>query len=194
MDGHPNPKNKKWQGQLYSETRYAVIEWLERELPHITGDVLNISAGNWEVPKKLLTNPGLKSYKTFDQKRYGDTKNTVDFVGNVHEMPSDWTNKWDCIINNQAMECYENPFKAMDEMHRILKPGGVLLIDAPYNYRWFGQGSWTDEKQNRKDVKDYWRITRQGWELLTKKFKDRRIERSGPNKYDPYTYMVKAIK
>lgn len=194
MDGAPNPKTKKWKGQDYSETRFAVIEWLERELPHITGDVLNVSAGNWPVPKQLLTNPGLKSYKTFDQKIYGSTQNNVDFFGDVHNMPSGWTNKWDCVICNQAIECYENPFKAIEEMHRILKKGGVLLIDAPFNYRWFGSGSWDDAKQNRKDVKDYWRITRQGWELLLSKFASNKIERSGPNKYDPYTYMVKAVK
>lgn len=194
MDGSPIPKSKKWRGQLYSETRYAVIQWLERELPLITGDVLNVSAGNWDVPKKLLTNPGLKSYKTFDMKFYGSTKNAVDFVGDVHNMPADWTNKWDCVINNQAIECYENPFKAMDELYRILKSGGVLLIDAPFNYRWFGKGSWTDEKQNKKDVRDYWRITRNGWELLTKKFRETKIERSDPNEWDPYCYMIKCIK
>jgi len=194
MDGAPNPKSKKWKGNTYSETRFAVIQWLERELPNIKGDVIIVSAGNWEVPKQLLTNTGIKSVKTFDRKVYGNTKNAVDFQGDVHDMPKEWTNKWDCVINNQSIECYENPFKAIDEMHRILKPGGVLLIDAPFNYRWFGMGSWEDPKQNEKVVKDYWRITRDGWELLTKKFKNVRIERSGPNKHDPYTYMIKGFK
>ena len=54
MDGHPNKKNKKYNGQMYSETRFAVIKWLEKELPLITGDVINISAGNWDVPKNFL--------------------------------------------------------------------------------------------------------------------------------------------
>jgi hypothetical protein len=53
MDGHPNPKTKKWKGNLYSETRHAVIEWLSKELPEITGDVLNVAAGNWPIPKRL---------------------------------------------------------------------------------------------------------------------------------------------
>jgi SAM-dependent methyltransferase len=198
MDGSPAPKSKKWRGNAYSETRFAVAEWLERELPSITGDVIIVSAGNWPVPKQLLTNPGIKSVKTFDRKIYGDSKNVVDFTGDVHSMPDEWNNKWDCVINNQSIECYEDPFKAMSEMYRILKPKGVLLIDAPFNYRWFGKGSWTDPKQNIKEVQDYWRITRNGWELLTKKAgfdpTKVRIERSGPDKHDPYCYMVKAIK
>lgn len=194
MDGNPVPKSKKWGGQLYSETRFAVIQWLEKELPLITGDVLIVSAGNWPVPKQLLKNPGVKSIKTFDQKSYGATKNNVDFAGDVHQMPADWTNKWDCLVNNQSIECYENPFKAMDEMYRVLKPGGCLLIDAPYNYRWFGTGSWDDPKQNAQGVQDYWRISRNGWELLTKKFKNVNIQHSGPNKWDPFCYMIKAVK
>jgi ubiquinone/menaquinone biosynthesis C-methylase UbiE len=109
-------------------------------------------------------------------------------------MPKEWTNKWDCLINDQALECYENPFVAMSEMYRILKPGGVLLLDVPFAYRWFGKGSWYDEKQNKKEVKDYWRFTRDGLELLTKAFKSVKIDRSGPHKYDPYCYMLKAIK
>lgn len=194
MDGNPNPKTKKWRNSIFSETRYAVAKWLERELPQVTGDVLIVSAGNWPVPKQLLTNTGVKSIKTFDKKFYGTSKNSVDFHGDVHDMPKEWSSKWDCLINNQSIECYENPLKAVSEMHRVLKPGGVLLIDAPFNYRWFGKGSWTDPKQNKKDVQDYWRITRNGWELLTKDFKDVRIEDSGPNKWDPYCYMIKAIK
>lgn len=188
MDGYPNKKSKVYQGQAVSETRYAVIQWLERELPKLTGDVLIVSAGNWDVPKKLLKNAKVK---TMDKATYGGSGNNVDFVGDVHTLPADWTNKWDAVISNQAMECYENPFKAMDELYRILKPNGVLLIDCPFNYRWFGGDSWEKPK---KDVKDYWRITEDGWRLLIKNFKSTQIEHSGPNKYDPFTYMVKAVK
>jgi SAM-dependent methyltransferase len=194
MDGSPNPKSKKWRGKDYSETRFAVIKWLERELPLITGNVMIVSAGNWEVPKLLLTNSGIESIKTFDKDIYGMSVNNVDFVGDVHSMPKEWNDKWDCVINNQAIECYENPFLAINEIYRILKPGGVLLIDAPFAYRFFGQGSWDDPKQNAKNVKDYWRITENGWQLLTKQFKNVKIENSGPNKWDPYCYMIKANK
>jgi len=194
MDGHPIKKKYKWRGQIYSETRYAVIKWLERELPKVTGDVLNVASGNWDVPKKLLTNPKLGKYTTFDQKWYGDSKNKVDVRGDIHNAPKDWTNKWDCVICNQAIECFENPFKAMDEFYRILKPKGVLYIDAPFNYRFFGEGTFPGAKPKKQPVKDYWRISEDGWRLLTKKFSSVKIERSGPNKWDPYTYMVTAVK
>lgn len=194
MDGHPIKKNKKWRGQLYSETRYAVIKWLERELPNVTGCVLNVAAGGWPVPKQLLTNPKMTKYMTFDQKHYGDGKNPVDHYGDIHNMPEHWTNFWDCVICNQAMECFSDPFKAMGELHRVLRPGGLLFVDSPFNYRFFGEGTFPGKKPKKHRVHDYWRITRDGWELLTKDFSKVTIEHSGPNDWDPYTYMVKATK
>lgn len=190
MDGAPNPKNKKYNGVLYSETRYAVIKWLEKELPNLAGSVINIGAGNWKLPKKLLTSKVTK-YKTFDKEKYGSSKNNVDIYGDVQNMPSEWTKKWDNILCIEVIECVPNPFKAMDEMYRILKPQGTLILTCPFNYRWFGVGSWENPKQG---AKDYFRITEDGWKLLTQQFSKVVIENSGPNVYDPYCYMIKAIK
>ncbi|MFA5023388.1 MAG: methyltransferase domain-containing protein [Patescibacteria group bacterium] len=193
MDGFPKKKNKEYAGKLYSETRFYLIQWLEQEIPKVSGDIINISAGGWDVPYSLLNKSKIKSYITFDKPLYGDSKNKVNIFGDVHAMPKDWNDKWDCIINNQAIECYENPFKAMDEMYRILKPGGILLIDAPYNYRFFGDGTGLPKRQN--PVKDYWRITRDGWQLLTKQFSSSNIKGfGGSGEEDRFVYCIKAIK
>lgn len=194
MDGHPVLKNCKWRGQIYSETRYAVIKWLEIELPKITGDILNVAAGEWPVPKQLLTNPGLGKYVTFDKKVYGDSKNNVDVYGDVHNMPKNWSGMWDCVICNQSLQSFKNPFVVVNEMHRILKKGGVLILDVNFNYRFFGEGTFPGEKPKKHRVFDYWRFTRDGLELLTENFSSVDIKASGPNVWDPYTYMVKAIK
>lgn len=193
MDGHPNKKTKTWHGNQYSDTRHYVILWLEKQLPLIGGDVINISSGNWEVPKKLLDFTKVKKYVTFDKKLYGDSKNNADVFGDVHCMPLEWDNKWDCVINNQALECYENPFVAFEEMYRILKPGGILLLDTPFNYRFFGKGTGLPEKKN--PVKDYWRITRDGLELLAKKFSNVSIKGfGGTGEHDRFTYCMRAVK
>jgi SAM-dependent methyltransferase len=193
MDGNPKPKTKSYRGQICSETRYHVCIWLEKELPKISGKVINISAGGWLIPKQLLNFTKITEYKTLDRKLYGDRKNVADIYEDVHNLPANWNDKWDCIINNQAIECYENPFKAMSEMYRILKPGGILLIDAPFNYRFFGSGTGVTESKN--PVKDYWRITRDGWEVLTKQFSKVEIKSfGGTGEHDRFVYCIKAVK
>jgi len=194
MDGFPIQKTKYYKGRLYSETRFYVIKWLEQELPLISGAVLNVSAGGWEIPKLLLDKNKIIKYITYDIKVYGDGINKVDVIGDVHSMPTEWTDSWDCIINNQAMECYNNPFKAMSEMYRVLKPGGKLIIDSPFNYVWFGKGSNPESLKKKNPVKDYWRITKDGWELLTKDFSKVEIKEFGGTENSRFVYCIKAVK
>lgn len=195
MDGNPKPKTKTWRGRVFSDTRHAVVTWLEKELPLLSGDFIDIGAGNWGIPEKLTDKNKVKSFKKFDQKVYAGTQNNVDFYGDIENMPKDWTNKWDVALCIEVIECIPDPFKAVKEMHRILKPGGVLLLSCPYNYRAFGTGTWTDPKQNEKGVNDYWRITKQGLELLAKQFSSVSVVGfGGTGNHDRFGHCMKAIK
>ena len=185
MDGAPKPKTKKYKGNLYSETRYAVIKEMEKELPLLKGDVLEIGAGNWDMPKTLLT--GVSKHWRTDQKHYGGHKNKVDQYIDVHNMPSEWDNKWDAVIALECFECFYDPKKAITEIHRVLKKGGKAIISSPFNYVWFGS--------KEKNVKDYWRITQDGWELLMKNFNIidiRGLGGSGPK--DRFGYFIVGVK
>lgn len=190
MDGHPKPKTKKYKNELYSDTRYAVIKWLEKELPLLHGTVLEIGAGNWKTPRQLLNSKNTE-YTSLDKKVYGGTKNIVDVIGDVQALSAEWTNKWDNIICVEVLECVPNINLAMSEIFRVLKPGGTVFISCPFAYRWFGVGSWKDPKQG---APDYWRPTYDGWKWLTQKFESVEILNSGPNAWDPYGYMIKAKK
>lgn len=192
MDGHPNPKKCKYQGEIYSETRYSIIKWLEKELPKLNGSVLNVGAGNWQIPKQLLNMSQISNYTTFDKKWYGKSKNKVDVYGDIQDMPKDWANKWDNIICLEVLECISNPFKAFDEMFRVLKPGGVLLLSCPFNYRAFGDGTWEKPKPG---IVDYWRITKQGLELLAQKFSKVRVDGfGGSGNHDRFGHCMYAVK
>ena len=191
MDGNPNPKNRTWGGQQYSETRFAIIKWLEKELPLLKGSVIDIGAGGWNVPKALL-NKKITTYTSFDQKVYGSSKNKVDIYGDIQKMDQSWNNKWNNALCLEVIECVPNPFAAFDEMYRILKPGGVLLLSAPYNYRAFHRGAWKDPNQG---APDYWRITKMGLELLAKKFsKVDVVGFGGTGDHDRFGHCLKAIK
>lgn len=195
MDGWPVPKVKRWKGELVSDNRFHVNTWLEHELLLLAGSVINLGAGGSQVPKKLLNHSKVTKYLTFDRKMYGDSKNSVDVYGSIMDMPADWTGKWDNAICVEVFECLELPHKAVEEIYRILRPGGIILITAPFNVGWFGYGSTPDSLKKKNHVKDYWRISRDGWELLMKGFSSVKIEGFGGNgEYDRFNYCVKAIK
>ena len=135
----------------------------------------------------------ITKYTTFDKKKYGDSVNPVQVFGDVSDM-SFSDGEFDAVINNQSIECYPNPFIAVSEMHRVLKKGGVLLIDMPFNHNWFGYGSTPESCSKKNKVYDYWRITPQGLELLLKDFDKVELKISGPNNWEPYCIMAKAVK
>ena len=66
--------------------------------------------------------------------------------------------KFDLIVCTDVLEHVINPFDAIDEIHRILKPGGILLLSSPLNFRIHGP------------LPDCWRFTEHGWKQLVKKF------------------------
>src|SRR5437660_3067723 len=54
----------------------------------------------------------------------------VDIVGDIHALPIA-NDAFDCIFCTGTLEHVRNPWKAVHELHRILRPGGVIHIDVP---------------------------------------------------------------
>lgn len=83
-----------------------------------------------------------------------------DIVGDIHNLPfSD--NSVDAIICIAVLEHVESPFKAMDEIYRVLKPGGYCFIYVPFLYYYHAELGYYG---------DYWRFTEEALALLTKGF------------------------
>lgn len=81
----------------------------------------------------------------------------VDIAGDIHALPIP-TDSFDCVFCTGTLEHVRDPAKAVHELLRILKPGGIIHIDVP-----FIQGY-------HPDPVDYWRFTREGLRLLCKPF------------------------
>jgi carbamoyltransferase len=83
----------------------------------------------------------------------------VDVVGDIHALPIPDAS-FDCVFCTGTLEHIRNPFVAVQELHRILKPGGLIHIDVP-----FMQGY-------HPDPTDYWRFTLDGLRLLCEPFQE----------------------
>jgi SAM-dependent methyltransferase len=104
----------------------------------------------------------------------------VDRIENLHNLtfPNDYAGT---VITMETMEHVENPFKALDEIYRILKPGGFLLLSSHMHFPIHNYPS------------DYWRFTPAGFYVLLNKFPVRKVFSQGIRVF-PHTILGVAIK
>ena len=72
-----------------------------------------------------------------------------DIVGDIHDLPFEDNSK-EAILCLAVLEHVHNPIKAMEELYRVLKPGGKLLIYVPFLYYYHAHEGYYG---------DYWRFT-----------------------------------
>lgn len=83
----------------------------------------------------------------------------VDVVGDIHRLPLA-DNSFDCVICTGTLEHVANPWQAVSELCRVLKPGGLVHIDVPFMQAYHA------------DPTDYWRFTLDGLRLLCREFEE----------------------
>lgn len=101
---------------------------------------------------KRLSMQSHVQYKTTD---YTDAYHP-DFVEDIHAL-SFADNSIDSIICIATLEHVYHPIKAAEEIVRVLKPGGMGFIYAPFVYRYHA---------HKSDYRDYYRYTKDGWGYL----------------------------
>ena len=114
--------------------------WISAALPHIQGSqVLEISFGTGYLMTQLAAcyeAYGLEYNQTFlsmlkdKLTRQGLTAHTCG--GDVLDLPFE-DGFFDSIINTMAFTAYPDGIRAMSEIHRVLKPGGrLIMVDIGY--------------------------------------------------------------
>jgi SAM-dependent methyltransferase len=84
---------------------------------------------------------------------------SVDVVGDARRMPfSDAS--MDVVLITQVLEHIPEPVAVIAEIHRILKPGGTLLLSVPSIFPQHGSPG------------DYWRYMPQGLQFILRDFKN----------------------
>lgn len=117
--------------------------------PVLKGKVLDIGSGRFNRYQALCTNA--EKFTTLDP----DSTWKPDIVGSAENMPIE-SNSFDGILCTQVLEHIAHPEKAVREMYRVLKPGGILLLTAP------------QMNELHEIPHDYFRYTNFGLETLMK--------------------------
>lgn len=111
------------------------------------GIVLDVGAGN--SPYRGLI--PCKKYLSLDINK----NHKPDIVSDVQKI--EWESEYfDTVIATETLEHVCNPQKAINEIHRILKPNGVCIVSVPFSYRY------------HPNPKDYYRFT---WDSLKRLFR-----------------------
>jgi SAM-dependent methyltransferase len=84
-----------------------------------------------------------------------------DIVGDIHNIPLP-NESIDAIFCLAVLEHVENPLRAMEEMGRVLREGGKMLIYVPFLYYYHAEEGYYG---------DYWRFTHDTLVLFGKPYK-----------------------
>jgi SAM-dependent methyltransferase len=125
--------------------RLQLERWIWDHRLALVGRILDIGV---EIPRRWIG----EGYKTFGF-------SGCDISGDLLAMPFK-DESFDSIILTEVLEHCTNPFTAIAEVWRVLKPAGLLLVTAPFVWPWHGT----------IEYDDYWRFTAQAWRLLLKDF------------------------
>jgi SAM-dependent methyltransferase len=90
----------------------------------------------------------------------------VDRIEDVHRLKIK-SNSIGTILIFDTLEHVENVYRAMEEVYRVLKPGGMVILSSVMNFPLHDYPS------------DYWRFTPKAFELLLKRFDVHEVEFDG---------------
>lgn len=91
-----------------------------------------------------------------------------DLIGDIHELPFE-NNSVDAFICLAVLEHVQNPIKAMEEMYRVLRPGGKIIIYVPFLFYYHNH-------EGNHEYGDYWRFTKDTLQLFAKPFSSYEIQ------------------
>jgi SAM-dependent methyltransferase len=86
-----------------------------------------------------------------------DKSEYIDYNYDIHDLKFA-DDKFDVVVCNAVLEHVANPIKAISELTRVLKKGGLIWVEVPFNQHFHPSPT------------DYWRVTLPGLKLWLKDF------------------------
>lgn len=137
--------------------REAVVNYVKWAIENFPFEepILDTCAG-WEPNYYQPLFPG-KKYIKQDIQDFDPP--CIDIVCDICDMKPIPDESIGLVLNLESLEHISNPQKAIDEIYRVLKPEGLLILTTVMHFK------------IHRAPKDYWRFTPDGLELLLSKFK-----------------------
>jgi SAM-dependent methyltransferase len=137
--------------------REAVIEYVQWAIEHFQYEepILDTCAG-WEPNYYQPLFPGRRYIKQ-DMQDFDPP--CIDILCDILDMKPVSDNSIGLVLNLESLEHISYPQKAIDEIHRVLRLDGLLILTTVMHFK------------IHPAPKDYWRFTPEGLELLLRRFK-----------------------
>ena len=146
MSSSLNPRH--WLRRMFPTSRRLLVEHSLRALTlSYYNNVLIIGAGH--DPYRSMF-PVAKEYVCLDIK---PVDGVTDVVADALALPF-VADHFDCILASEVMEHLSDPFLFVQELTRVLKAGGTVILTVPFMFH------------QHADPYDYWRPTRRSLEEL----------------------------
>lgn len=112
---------------------------------HARGRFIDLGCG--EMPYRQFIEGQVEAYDSFDVE---SRTAGVTYIGDIQNMQAVAGNRYDSAACLEVLEHVPDPFRAVSEIYRILRPGGILVLSVPHLSR-------LHEEPN-----DFYRYTRYG--------------------------------
>ena len=89
-----------------------------------------------------------------------------DIIGDINNLPFENGSR-EAIFCLAVLEHVQNPLKAIEELYRVLKPGGKLLLYVPFLYYYHAEKGYYG---------DYWRFTYDTMNMFAEPFSHHEIQ------------------
>jgi SAM-dependent methyltransferase len=156
----------------------SIIKESAEKYDRVGALVLDIAPQVWQGAKEFYK---LSLVETLDI----DENSGADYIADITKDNSSiiQSNRYDVVICAEVLEHTLDPFGAVKEIYRILKPGGILVMTTPLNFR------------IHNPLPDCWRFTEHGLRQLLKDFKSVEIIENGTDRFlFPVQYKIFAVK
>jgi SAM-dependent methyltransferase len=130
------------------------VRWAIARFP-FEEPILDTCAG-WEPNFYQPLFPG-KQYIKQDMRDFDPS--CIDVICDITEMKPFASESIGLVLNLESLEHLPYPQRAIDEIHRVLRPNGLLILTTVMHFK------------IHRAPKDYWRFTPDGMELLLNRFK-----------------------